>query len=284
MKNDDRLFFIGVCCAVAVTLGAFLWFNRGALMPEYSTAGSPPAGARDSQRRVVVAPTPSLSGPAPPAEVAPAVRRASLQDVASQPPGWSVGTDGSRRFAAVVEAVAAGSLPDLDPQSLPDLREVLVRTDRDGRLVVASGTHRRYAWLVERFATLDPAEVADFAARESGLVVEEGGDDLETILRSAIDHLLEVEPPEVEPDMVSRGSYWGFADVDSEALSPVQKHLLLMGRDNARLIRDRLVELRDLIGDADAATTSEPEPATPERPVVAERVAGRHADAATSQP
>jgi hypothetical protein len=190
------------------------------------------------------------------------------------------------RVRAVIESVAAGETPEIEGLELPGLAEVLVRRDPDGRLVVASGTHRRYGSIIAAVADLDNERLAAFIVYLDQLGADEDADEWMLLdrLRDAADHLLEVKIPEVEPDMSSMGTHWGFADVDYEKLSIAQKHLLLMGRDHARVLRRALLEIRGVLGAPDEVILPEPEPIAPVEVLVAEVEETVSSDAEMSAP
>ncbi len=67
--------------------------------------------------------------------------------------------------------------------------------------------------------------------------------------------------------MESRVSYWAFADECYEELSPAQRHLLLMGKDNADTVQAKLNELKSAFarsGAPPAAVRTADLQATPE--------------------
>jgi hypothetical protein len=276
MKQDDRFFSIAGICALVVTVGAFIWFHREAIFR---------AGTMRTAHRVEVtadldrSPTPptTVSASVPTAVVEPpAIVPASYAPDAIEPDtgpadGWWTTDTIDLLFEAVV-AVAEGRTPVFESDPLPDRDQVLVRLDRDERLVVAPGTHRRYQGMVEAIDAIDIVAVADAVDRleEPWSKPDGESDGFRLALAHAIDHLLEVEPPDVEPDMISRGTYWGFADPEYAALTDAQKHMLLMGRSNARAVRSRLSEIRDLIGEIQHPVDPEPDPFFDEDFLVAE--------------
>jgi hypothetical protein len=192
------------------------------------------------------------------------------------------------RFVRTIDAIAAGASPELSSASLPGMTDVLVRVDRDGRTVVAAGTMRRYQQAVDAITSLEPeAAVAAFRMLEGELdqTYQQLGDvdgSFEERLQEAVDHLLAVSLPRVEPDMISKDFRWAFADADKARLSASQKHLLLMGRSSALKVQARLEELRNAFGwpEPVAATETEVERETAERPVMIADASGSEGDSA----
>ncbi len=165
------------------------------------------------------------------------------------------------RYSRVVEAIIQLQSPKLNGWGLPTQQDILVRTDRDGRLVVAAGTHRRYDRVREAITALDGPTVADACdAIERRLAMGVPGEGLfRAKVVEVLDLLLAAEVPDVELDMVSRGTYWGFADPGLDDLSPAQKHMLMMGLDNQRIVRSRLQDIRQYLGGSPSvASTTNP--------------------------
>jgi hypothetical protein len=278
MKQDDRFFTIAGCCALVVTLAAFLWFNQGQIFHRQASSRGSQVNADAPERE---SPTTTSSAesrlevqvgePQPQVEPPNAVIRARFEPDSEAAPKIA-DSELSGGLRSMIETVAKGGTPQIEDMALPAPSEVLVRRDSDGRLVVAAGTHRRYEALVAAANRLNRDQVAAFLENlKLGSSEEDQGtaDELGR-LRQAVDHLLEVELPEVEPDMCSKGSSWGFVDDEYEQLSSAQKHLLLMGRGNASTLRSVLVEIRDVIGEPEVEFVPTPDPVAPGEFLVAE--------------
>jgi hypothetical protein len=195
-----------------------------------------------------------------------------LGAVASGEPGVDSRVD---RIVGIVDALARGTLPDGEPAlSLPWDR-VLVRDMSDGRMVLASGTFRYYDKWIALVAGLDVSQaheaLAELIDSTSGVArstaidpeaiearAEEG---LESGLKAVLRHLLEVEVPSTPAEMESHVTRWAFADDEHRRRSPVQKHLLLMGPDNARILQAKLAELEKVFGWDEPEGPNELEPA-----------------------
>jgi len=140
--------------------------------------------------------------------------------------GWPSDAQSVRRLAGALESVGSGVTPSVDGVDLPSMRDMLVRRDPDGLLVVAAGTQRRYRSVVGALATIDPEAAAEWCRRSGaeldrvpgvGSMGEECA--FELLLRQAVEHVLAVDIPEEPVVLVSRGARWGFVDADLEALS-----------------------------------------------------------------
>jgi hypothetical protein len=251
MITDDRFFSFTCIAAALVTAVVFFWSNHGVLFKARKSTSEPaPAAMTEivaSQAGDDPAPTPK-NKPAitPPdvvvainAESSDAAQRASAPIATPAPPTW---------MNDVVQAVLDGR--DLDPGLglVPIRNDVLVRTAEDGRTVVAAGTHRRYESVVQALDKLELDTALTMCSADAGAL---SGDpsDAEMRLARAIGVLLAVDEPPFEPSMESNGREWVFVDPAFRALSPAQQHLLLMGRDNARVVRRALQAISDeLIG------------------------------------
>lgn len=244
MAKDDRFTVFVVITVTLLTAAIFVATHWDA--PTF-------AGRSENAERIVVEPSHPVTGEVAPAstdeaaqeEIMPAVYNpdSSASSVAA------VASD-SRRAAADDGAMAV--LDDLASgwrhADLPTPQEILVRKDADGRMVVAAGTHRRYDRLCEDLENLDVDAVA--AALDPAVVATSTDDtaDLRGRVISEVNALLAVDLPEVEPDMIAGTVAWGFADDDYKDLTGAQRHLLLMGLDNARAIRPVLEDLRCALG------------------------------------
>jgi hypothetical protein len=285
MHQEDRFLTIAGSVALVLTVSAFVWVHRGSIFRPVVETPS----VRQAETVLEVPPT-RVPSPVSP-ELERATRSARISEPVGSPleqpsaiqaayrPGSEIdpsephldhGTI-QQVFGAVV-SVAAGTSPELGADRLPPQGEVLVRRDRDDRLVVAPGTHRRYDGIVSALDAVDPDDALAAFDRLDILWNESNPDEGEfpAALVVAIDHLLEVDAPDVEPDMISRGTHWGFADTEFEAYSEAQKHILLMGRSNAARVRESLQAIRDLIAEPAAAPELQPDPPLDDEIFVAE--------------
>ena len=231
MKHDDRFSMIAGGAAFLATATVFaLTHLGGSVSVDRNPAPEP------TRERITVAEAPRLE---PPAEtvladevIAPEpdfVTAVNRSEAASGADAASVVPDSFTGPAIAVDEVLR--LLALSGPDVPGTADVLVRRDRDGRMVIAAGTRRGYASLVDRFEALDPSRVHVPRA-------------LRGELTRAIDELIATPRVEVEPAMVSDGVAWTFADPELATLDRAQRQLLLMGRDNADVVRAKLEELR----------------------------------------
>ncbi len=154
-----------------------------------------------------------------------------------------------RRFVAAVVNVANNESPrphlgHLEPQGAFRVSE------REGALYVDPGSFARYDRLTSVLESLDDEQglrlyrslkpLFDEAYRDLGY--PDG--DFDVPLARAIDRLLLTPIPEGRVAVKRRVKTYRFADPRLEALSPVEKHLVRMGPDNARRIQDKLRLLR----------------------------------------
>ena len=256
MQKDDRIFaVVGGCIVTAVALvAALMWLNSGI------TVEAP-------QRATVVAPqtVPSqVASQTPASDVVQASRtddgedglfRVAVAKLSTHPglAAYLVNDRLLRRFVLAVDAIAGGYSPANEIEFLRPDRPFLVRED-EGRLVIASGTYRRYNGVTEVFASLDTEGAIDlyrrFSPRLEAIYREVGwaNDSFEVRLREAVDHLLEVTAPGGQIEVEQRAIVYAYAEDDLENLTVAQKHLLRMGLHNVAVIQAKLSELRDGMG------------------------------------
>ena len=250
MAKDDRFTVIVVVLVTLITAGAFLWSHWGSLAislrptavaaaPATTVSPEPAqATAETGEENTVV---PALY------EIDPAAAEAVMH--ASYGKGNSV-----EKAMATLEMIASG----WTNPTVPAPAEILVRRDRDGRTVVASGTHRRYEDLRQNVQNLVLSDIDSALLQADGTSSSAEVESLRANLIAILDETLAVDVPDTEPDMVAGVHAWQFADTEYRSLSPAQKHLLLMGRDNARAVRAKLVEIRRHLGEPDSIDTDQP--------------------------
>jgi len=256
MQQDDRIFVVvGACIVFAVALvAALMWLNSGI------TVDAP-------QRATVVVPQ---TVPTPETSVVPVsqVVEASLSDegdeglfrdavarLSTHPElaSYLIHDRLLRRFVLAVDAVAGGYSPADEVEFLRPARPFIVRED-EGRLVIASGSYRRYEVVADVFTSLDTDGAIEiyrrFAPRLEAIYQEVGwaNDAFDTRLREAVDHLLEVETPNGQIEVEQRAIVYAFAEDRFENLTGAQKHFLRMGPRNVAAIQAKLRELRDGMG------------------------------------
>jgi len=197
---------------------------------------------------------PEVTEPAialPPLEQSDPVIRQLLETLTAHPALANLVTpDGLvRRFVASVDNIAEGVSPRphlgfLQPKA------GFHTAQEGGQLVATPETYGRYDRWARLFASLDPAETARVYRTIEPLLQESyvglGYPDVQfrdTLIR-AIDRL--IATPEVAEDakLVPKVSSYAFRDPEIEALGPAEKHLLRMGPDNARVVREHLEKIR----------------------------------------
>ncbi len=204
-------------------------------------------------------PVSSLAPPAPPdpdVEVPPLdasdqVVRSLAETVSDHPrlAAWLAPDNLVRRFVAAVVDVANDESPrphigHLEPEGAFRVRE------REGSLLIDSGSYGRYDTFVTVFDSLDDEQALELHRQLKPLLDEAyqdlgyPGGDFDAILVKAIDRLLVTPIPAGNVIVKRRVRNYRFADPDLEALGPVEKHLIRMGPANARKVQAKLRLLR----------------------------------------
>ncbi|MEN8164460.1 MAG: DUF3014 domain-containing protein [Acidobacteriota bacterium] len=251
MAKDDRFTVIVVVLVTLITAGAFLWSHWGSLAIS-TRPNATDVAASSAEGQTVPDATPALTENSAPKGVVPAVFEieAAAEEVVQA--GNPAVSPGDRTPATLEKLVHGWTAPDL-----PAASEILVRRDRDGRMVVASGTRRRYESLRQDIQDLNPSDIDSTLLRLAGSSSTDA-EFFRAALIETIDSVLAIEIPDVEPDMVAGVNAWQFADTEYRSLSPAQQHLLLMGRDNARAVRAKMVEIRQHLGEPDGIEPDQP--------------------------
>jgi hypothetical protein len=246
MATEDRFTVIAATTAILITAGLFLWTHWGrTAFPSHQSRPTqtvaPPCPTEEPGEPEVETPSAVVAS----FEVDPFGGNSFVQ--ASSP------TDGpDDRTLAILEDIASG----WKDVNLPAPSEILVRQDPDGRMIVAAGTHKRYNPLRKELDALNPKAIDDALQRAAVSPIEFSN--LQSRLITNLDACLSVDIPEVEPDMIAGTSAWQFADSGFRSLSPMQRHLLLMGRRNARMVQQKLAEIRQQLDGPGVTATESP--------------------------
>jgi hypothetical protein len=232
--------------------------------------GTPtPAAARDAVSTSPVEESALNVTDLPPlGEMDPVVRQ-WLARLGSSPAllSWLATDDLIGSLVGAVDDLAQGRSPARDLAVLRPTQGFGSRR-RDDVTVVDPASYARYAPIVQAVTAIDPAALADVVVRWSPRLEEayraqghpDGGFDL--ALARAIDTV--VKTPDVGPDAALVPGVGGlaYADPAYEKLPPAQKHLLRMGPDHVRAVRDAARQF----GDALAAARAEGGLTAPARP------------------
>jgi len=273
MAADDRMFFTVAGCVLVMAAAAFILV--GVAPP---VGSSHLATAAPTQTRTTAARAAELDPVQP--EPADQVRERPMAPAAAEGIGEaggarkatnrSAGTDRSAgvewlsasfdlssaaseasgadadlaRLAEIIDAAAEGHLADGEQGLRLPWDSVLVRDASDGRTVLAAGTFRHYDTWVASLEQLDLERLGRLVvALDAG-----NAPGIEASLRRAVHHLLQLEVPAAPVEMESHVTRWVLADDELRQLSPMQKHLLLMGPANAHTVQARLHELEQVLG------------------------------------
>lgn len=255
MQKDDRIFaVVGALVVAAVgVFAAIVWLGTGITVdaPQRATVVVPlePAQTPTASRESAAVEFEDEEG-----DENEMVRRA-LAGLSAHPKfaAYLVTDRLLNRIVMAVDAVAGGYSPRDQVGFLRPQRPYLVRED-EGRLVAAAGSHHRYDLAAEVFDSIAVNGMVDLYAglrpRLEAIYKEVGwaSEDFDTRLCEAIDHLLEVESSFGVHELEQRATVYAYADDSLEQLSDAQKQLLRMGPDNARLVVNKLRELRNALG------------------------------------
>lgn len=156
---------------------------------------------------------------------------------------WLATDDLIGSLVGAVDRLSQGQSPARDLAALRPTTAFGSRR-RDNVTVIDPASYARYAPVVQAVTAIEPAALADVVVRWSPRLEEayraqghpEGGFDL--ALARAIDVI--VKTPDVAPDAALVPGVGGlaYADPAFEKLPPAQKHLLRMGPENVRAVRE----------------------------------------------
>ncbi len=201
-------------------------------------------------------PAPEPAAEAPEAWELPSLAESDdfLRDVAtrlSSHPEWLqwIATDDLvRRFVAAVDEVARGEVPTSQLGFLIPKRG-FTPASSGGQVYLGADSQRRYTRLTAVVSGLDAEGAADLYSRLRPLVQDAYRElgypnaDFDAVLAKAVKRVLEAPDLEGSAELVPALRSYKYADPRLEALPPVQKLMLRLGPDNARIVKSKLREI-----------------------------------------
>lgn len=234
---------------VLVGAGAWFWLRRGESPPPPAPVVATPPPAEAPPPPPAAAPAPM---PEPPADAKALLAAISPSALARK---W-LGDDGAvERWAVVTDNLAEGASPRKALAFLQPAKPFAV-ADRDGAVVMAPESYRRYDAFAEAVGTVDVQaaarayrglhEVLQAAYRALGYP----GASLDEVTGKALRRLANAPVADKELVLVAapQGAAWLFADPKLEELPAVEKHLLRMGPRNERVVQAKARELLKALG------------------------------------
>lgn len=244
--------------AVAIVLATGLWYYVSRQRATDATAAAP-AATRAPAAQPLADPALAPAALPPLAEMDPYVRTL-LAAIGSHPEflKWLATDDLTGAITGAIDRLAQGQSPARDLAVLRPAQGFAV-TRRAGVARVDPATHARYAPLVAAVTAVDPARLAAAFVTLRPRLAEayaaqghpEGGFD--DAVRRAIEVV--ATTPDVPEDAALVPGVGGFAYADAaiERLPAAQKHLVRMGPDHARRVREAARQFGAALAAASAA-------------------------------
>ncbi|MEZ5291654.1 MAG: DUF3014 domain-containing protein [Vicinamibacterales bacterium] len=246
-----RVAAAGVAILLVAAVAAWFYLGRTAAPPASTVAGpaaAPPAAAVDTPAAPAAAPLPPLG------EMDPVVR-GLFATLGSEPElvKWLATDDLVGSIATAIDKLSQGQSPSRDLAALlPSGHFATVR--RRDVTNVDPRSFARYDALARAAASIDSAKLATIYATLKPRIAEayaaqghpDGG--LDQALARAVGVI--VSTPDVPADAALVPGVGGFdyANPAYERLPPAQKHLLRMGPDNVRAVRDAVRRFAEAAG------------------------------------
>jgi hypothetical protein len=165
-----------------------------------------------------------------------------------------LGTDHlAEQFTSIVQGVSEGRAPMRQLARLHPTAPFTV-IERNGRTVIDPASYRRYGFIADAVASLDPLACSrlygTLKPRLEEAYAQLGIPDgtLDRAVEGAIIALLKTPVPSGDVSLHPKGALYVFDDPALEALTPAQKLLLRTGPDNAHRIQERLREIAAALG------------------------------------
>jgi hypothetical protein len=176
---------------------------------------------------------------------------------------WLVTDELARRFVLSVVELAGGRSPRAHLQFLIPPDAPGVRESGEG-LAVDPEAYRRYDLLAETFASLDTDGTAVLYHQLHPLFVEAYGElgipggSFDEAMELAVRNVLSAQGVPGSLAVRLNESVYEFVDPELEARSPVEKHLIRMGPENAGRVQTKLRDIWGAINALQGAATTRP--------------------------
>jgi hypothetical protein len=247
-----------VALVLAALVVGFWWLSRRVEPPEPGTAVEREATAESADAADAPQRSSELEAPLPPLDQSDELVRQLVGRLSTQPAlkAWLATGNLARTFTAAVENVSLGASPSPNLAFLKPREpyRAVQRTGANGmEWIPDPASYRRYDLATEVFTSIDPQAAADVYRRLRGLMQEAFADlgypdqSFESALETAFTTLLETPIPDTAPLLERHVGTYRYVDPRLENLSPAQKHLLRMGPDSARRVKDQLRRLADAL-------------------------------------
>lgn len=165
---------------------------------------------------------------------------------------WTETEDVIRKFSVVLDNLAAGAVA-LKPFPIPTPKPSFQVQYRDNRIYLDPKNYARFTPYVDVIRKIDADQLTDLYRKYLPLLeqayaeLDDVEGDVDKRVVASLDILLST--PEVKGDvqLLQKGGNFLFRDPALEALPAVQKQLIRMGPENARVIREKAAQLKQAL-------------------------------------
>jgi len=237
--------YIALALAAAAAVAGVLWYRGRGAEPETQglaelTATGPATGSGP------VVPPLAL----PELDASDAFVRSLISSLSAHPQvaSWLVTDELARRFVLSVVEMAGGRSPRAHVQFLIPPEAPGVRESGEG-LTLDPEAYRRYNLLAETVVSLDTEGTAVLYHQLHPLFVEAYGElgipggSFDEAMELAVQNLLSARGATSSLAVRLNEGVYEFVDPDLEARSPLEKHLIRMGSENAGQVQGKLLEI-----------------------------------------
>jgi hypothetical protein len=246
---SSRSVYIALALVAAAAVAGVLWFRgRGSEPEPQNLAGLNATGPAPETGPTV----PPLA--LPELDASDEFIRSVVGSLSAHPQvaRWLVTDELVRRFVLSVVEMAGGRSPRAHVQFLIPPEAPAVRGSGEG-LTVDPAAYRRYDLLAETFASLDTDGTAVLYHQLHPLFVEAFGElgipggSFDEAMDLAVQNVLSAQGTTSSLAVRPNESVYEFVDPDLEARSPLEKHLIRMGPENAARVQAKLREIWGVI-------------------------------------
>jgi hypothetical protein len=247
-KNLVVIAVIGVALIGGLAFVYMMWRGGESTPPMIEPLPPPPIGRQPTPTPLVEEVTALLTGVT--LATSDEVVRELARGLTSHPKlaVWLANEDLIRRVVAAVESIANGKSPRTSLEFLrPEGKFKVI--ERRGDFVVDPSSYERYNLVTAFLTSLDSEGLVVAYDQLKPLVnqayaeIAPPGKRFDTTLIQAIDELLKVPVVDHEIYLQEKVITYTMIDEDLEGLSEAQRHLLRMGPENIKLIKEKLREL-----------------------------------------
>ena len=252
MANNSKLpLIVALVVAGILACSVFIYFQ---IVGGMSGGDPPPPAAPPPTAPPPPEPAPEPTPDLPALDASDEAVRSLVETLSEHPrlAAWLTPDNLARRFVAAVVAIANDENPRSHIEHLAPAGPFRVR-ENEGALAIDPASYDRYNTAAAVIDSLDEEQAPELYRRLKPLLDEAYKDlgypdgNFDVALARAIDRVLATPVPPGDVEVERRVKNYRFVDPNLEALSQAEKQLIRMGPANARIVKEKLRRLREIL-------------------------------------